>query len=83
MNPTPHSGCLFSANNSMAFTKVSMRAGSTGKSSRFGSRDWTAVSLVSCSLLVPLVPCPVLRPVSISLAAIFIGEFGIFAPSRK
>jgi len=46
-------------------TNVSMLAGSTRTSRRLGSRDWTVVNLVNCRLLVPHVPCPVPRPVSI------------------
>jgi len=64
MNATSHCRC-FSTNNSIARTKVSMLAGNTGISRRFGSRDWTVVSLVSCRLLLPHVPCPVPRPVNI------------------
>jgi hypothetical protein len=60
---TSHGAC-FSANNSIASANVSMLAGSTRTSRRLGSRDWTVVSLVSCRLLVPHVPCPVPRPVS-------------------
>jgi putative transposase len=60
------------ANNWIARTNVSMLAGRTGPSRRFGSRGRTVVSLAPFKLLSPHVPSPVPSPVIISLATAFI-----------
>src|SRR5271166_837765 len=68
ISPTSHDRRR-SANNSIAATKVSRLAGSTGAACRFCTGDWTVVNLVSCRWLAPHVPCPVPRPVSVPRSA--------------